>query len=308
MSQFLHILTHVILPIFLMTSSGYLLQKRLNLDFTAFSRMLFYLVLPSLVFTRLSRTKLSVADFGVILGFMLGLVAIMGLLSVVVSRIRGHKPSMRNAFGLSTMLYNSGNYGISVVELVFHANPFATAIQVIVFTTQSLITFTMGVMLAAHGQMPMRESIRTVLRYPMVYAIVLAFIFRGYNLPVWQPVWVCLETMSMALIPMALVLLGAQLADTRLTQGLMDVFISSGIRLALSPIIVFAFIQVFQIHGILAQTLLIASSMPTAVNSALLALEFQNEPEFASQAVFFSTLFSVLTVSATIYVATVWLG
>jgi hypothetical protein len=40
--------------------------------------------------------------------------------------------------------------------------------------------------------------------------------------------------------------------------------------------------------------------MPTALNTALLSIEFRNEQTFASQAVLFSTLASMLTVTGTI--------
>jgi predicted permease len=45
--------------------------------------------------------------------------------------------------------------------------------------------------------------------------------------------------------------------------------------------------------------------MPTAVNTALLAMEFDNEPRFASQTVFYTTILSVVTVSFTIYLGSI---
>ncbi len=308
MTQLLHIFTRVILPILLMASAGYGLQKRLHLDLTAFSKALFYLILPCLVFTRLYRTTLSVSNLGTAMIFTAGIVVSMRLITLLISRIRGHKPSMRAAFGLSTMFYNSGNYGLSVAELVFHSNPFATAIQVLVFTTQNIINFTLGIFLISRGRLSVRESVRNTLRYPLIYSVALALIFRGYQIPVWQPLWISMEKMGDALIPVALIMLGAKLANTSLTHGITDVILSAICRLILGPIIAFGFIQLAHLQGMIAQMLLISASMPSAVNTALLALEFQNEPEFASQAVFFSTLLSILTVSLTIYVATVWLN
>ncbi|MFP3390431.1 hypothetical protein [Brevibacillus sp. SIMBA_040] len=49
--------------------------------------------------------------------------------------------------------------------------------------------------------------------------------------------------------------------------------------------------------GITAQALFIVSAIPTSRNSAALALEYGNEPEFAAQAVLVSTLLSTVTLT-----------
>ena len=47
--------------------------------------------------------------------------------------------------------------------------------------------------------------------------------------------------------------------------------------------------------GMTAQALLIASAMPTSVNSAVIAEEYKNYPDFAAQVVLFSTIISAFT-------------
>jgi predicted permease len=46
--------------------------------------------------------------------------------------------------------------------------------------------------------------------------------------------------------------------------------------------------------------MILSASFPTAVNTALLAHEFQADSEFAAAAVFYSTLASMITVTAAI--------
>jgi predicted permease len=43
------------------------------------------------------------------------------------------------------------------------------------------------------------------------------------------------------------------------------------------------------------------TTAPTAVNCALLCLQFQNHPDFAARAVFYSTLVSPITVTGIIF-------
>jgi predicted permease len=78
------------------------------------------------------------------------------------------------------------------------------------------------------------------------------------------------------------------------------------LRLLVGPVLSFALVIGMKmlgapLHGDLAQALVTSASYPTAVNSALVAIEYDNEPEFASAAVFYSTLVSAITVSLTIY-------
>ena len=75
------------------------------------------------------------------------------------------------------------------------------------------------------------------------------------------------------------------------------------VRLIGGPIIAFFLIKVFGFTGMTAQALMISSSVPTAVNSALIAVEFDNYPDFASQAVMISTLFSAVSLVIVIYSA-----
>ncbi len=212
---------------------------------------------------------------------------------------------MRPAFALSIMFYNSANYGLPVVELVFTQNPVATSVQIMILTVQNIVNMTLGIFLVSKGQVDFQRSLRRMLRYPMIYAVALAFALRGFQIPVWQPLWVSIERISLALVPVALITLGANIARIRLNYRIFDVIISAVFRLLVAPLVALLLLRLFNFSGIMAKTLLISTSMPTAVNTALIALEFGNEPQFASQAVLFSTLLSIATVSFFIYGAAV---
>ncbi|WP_332695086.1 AEC family transporter [Halalkalibacter lacteus] len=74
------------------------------------------------------------------------------------------------------------------------------------------------------------------------------------------------------------------------------------IRLVVSPFIAFAIITLLNIEGVLA-ALFITSALATSRNSALLALDYDNHPEFAAQAVLFSTLLGSVSITFIIYLA-----
>lgn len=62
-------------------------------------------------------------------------------------------------------------------------------------------------------------------------------------------------------------------------------------------------LKCINITGIAAKTLMISSSLPTAVNTALIAIERKNYPDFASQAVMSATLCSAITLVLVVYIS-----
>jgi len=62
-------------------------------------------------------------------------------------------------------------------------------------------------------------------------------------------------------------------------------------------------IKIMGFSGIIAQALMISTSVPTAVNTALIAVEYDNHPDFASQTVLVTTIFSAITLPLIIYLA-----
>jgi predicted permease len=300
-AEFIGILFRIILPVFLVIGSGYLIQKWLSFDIAGFTKILFYILIPCLIFSRLYKTDLPLLSLGKAFLFAATGIVVMGVISLGVCRARSYHRSMRSAFALSIMFCNSGNYGLPVIELVFDNNPVTTSLQILVLTAQNILTFTLGVFLVARGRSSFRESLGHTLRFPSLYAIILALVCKVFRIPLWQPLWIPIDMMASALVPVALLTLGMQLARIELTRGLYDVALSSFCRLILGPAVALLLLLLFGYRGLSAQALLISSGMPTAVNTALLAMEMENEPRFASQAVLISTLLSTLTVSLIIY-------
>jgi len=296
-----HILIHIIGPVFLIMGCGYALEKRFNLDIRTLSKLNFYIFVPSLVFVKLSQTSLPLGHMKWVALFTLCMVGTLFIVSLLLSRLRRHTRSMSRAFSLSLMFYNSGNFGLPVIDLAFPMG--GAAIQAVVLATQNMLMFSVGLFLATNGRYPAQRALLNILRYPPVYAVTLALIVHEVGWSVWSPVSVVLNYFAQGLVPVALVTLGMQLAKVSLKQNIPDVGLASFCRLALSPCLAFGLIKLMGLSGMLAQALLVSTSVPTAVNTVLLAIELDNEPEYAASAVFLSTLLSALSVSVVIYLA-----
>jgi len=103
-------------------------------------------------------------------------------------------------------------------------------------------------------------------------------------------------------VGVALVTLGAQLSQTRVQQNAGRLFWALGLRLLAGPLLAALLCGRFGFHGEEAVVMVVSAAFPTAVNTALLAHEFQADSQFAAAVVFYSTLASMLTVTCLIAV------
>ena len=105
------------------------------------------------------------------------------------------------------------------------------------------------------------------------------------------------------MISIALVTLGVQLSKTRINFRIRTPYIAAFCKLICGPAAAFILIKLFGFEGVTAQAAFIASSAPTAVNTALLSIECKGDSDFAVQAVTISTLLSAATMTTAVYLA-----
>jgi predicted permease len=301
MNYFSHILLNNIVPLSIMISIGALLYRLFKLDIKTLSKLNFYLFSPAVMLKMLYESSISIAVLGqVLLFFSIYFAVLIGITEAAI-RLRGYKNGMRSAVRNSVIFYNSANYAIPLNQLVFVGDAFTLSVQIIIMMMQNLIPNTYGIYSVNSEQKDRKRVWRTILTMPVIYIIPLAFTLRGFHVPIPQFVYTPLNYVSNAFIATALLTLGVQLGSMKWKLNLSDVLLSNVLRLCAGPLIGFAVVKALGFHGPLAQSLVLSCAVPTSLSSVLLAVEFDNEPEFASQAVFASTVFSVFTVTFVIY-------
>lgn len=301
MSYFVYILLNNVVPLGLLIGLGIVLQRAFQLDIKTLSKLNFYLFSPAIMFLMLYESELSFqVMFQVLLFFFVYFFALFGLTEIVI-RLRRYRGGMRSAMRNSVIFYNSANYAIPLNQLVFVGDPFTLSIQIIIMMMQNLIPNTYGIYSVNAHQKQLKDTIRTILSMPAIYVIPIALIMRGLHIPVPHPIYISIDYIAKGFIATALVTLGVQLGSMKWRIKLSDVAISNVLRLCVGPLLGFAVVWALGFHGDMAKALVLSCAVPTSLSSVLLAVEFDNEPEFASQAVFSSTVFSIFTVTFVIY-------
>lgn len=309
MQYMLAVFSDNILPVFFLIMLGFLLGKKVKLDPSVLTTLNFYIIVPSFMFVMLTETDFP-ANVGLILVAATLMLVINASLGMVISKVRSFDNVMSRSFASSLMFYNSGNIGIPLITLFFsdHQNKsalgIALAVQISVLLVQNISMNTVGFILANHRSGSLKESIVKVFKMPIIYSIALALCLKYFSFdPQSLSIWPALVYAKDAMIAIALLTLGIQLASTSLRSLRADVFLSSALRLVGGPIAALIIIWFMRFDGIVAQAFLISSSVPTAVNTALIAIECKTNPEFASQTVMVSTVISAITLSGVIFLS-----
>ena len=303
MTYFIFNLTNIILPIFIQIFLGYIIKKFINFNNATLASIQFYIIVPALLFVSMYNTNID-KDMAIKISLhSIIIFIILYILGIAISKIFKYNKSTTSAFTNSVCLYNSGNYCLPLVQLLYN-NPVAISIQIIIMTVQSIITNTVGIYSISSGKKNIKQGIIEILKVPMIYCIIIALTLRYMNIQVWQPILSATTSLGNSMVPIALISLGAQLAETKYSFKIPKVYFSNLIRLIISPLIAYALVLILGLKGMTAEIAIISSAAPTAVNSVLLAIQYDSEPDFASQTVFFSTIFSSITVSFVIFLVT----
>lgn len=303
MNILFHILLDIIFPLFLLIGAGAVIQRAIRLDLSTLSTLTVYFLLPAVCFVNIYESKMPSELISQTLLFLILFNILLILTSMLIAKANRFDLKLTATFKNSMVLSNSGNYGLPVSELVFAANPAGMSIQIIVSIFQNLLTFTYGFFNCVSAQSSGLDILRKIIRLPVIYALVLAILLKWLDVDIPEFIWKPIENTSNAFMAVALVTLGAQVAFLKITRiSSPIVWIVIG-RLIISPIIGLLVIFIFGLSDITAQALFIASSFPSSRNSALLALEYDNYPEYASQAVLLTTIISSITVTIVVYLS-----
>lgn len=298
MSAFLEIFLSVCLPILVLAGFGWGMDRLFGLDLKSLVKLNLYLFVPAFILVRLSTSDLEGETGLLVVGCTLTVILLMGLLSWIVCAVRRTTPEERYSMKLTTMIYNSGNWGIPLMTLAF--SEFGGVIQVFVLATMNMTSFSVGIFLANASSPERKGWILPILKQPSPWAILTALTLRHFDNPLTEVtfVWAPLGYLADALVAFALITLGVQLSKTRPPHPRGNLSYALLIRLIGGPLVAIGLTYLFGIEGTLAAILIVGAAAPTAVNAALFAHEFKGDSQFAAAMVFYSTLVASVVVTA----------
>jgi predicted permease len=300
------VLINVLLPIAVVVAVGYALRRIFPIDQVSLNRVMIYGLSPALIFVSLLRADLGGSGALRMIGFCIGLLVMMALVTVALAWPLGLRGGDLSALLLVSLFMNSGNYGLPAARFAFGEAGFTQAL--FFFIAQSIMAQTLGVAVAAAGSAGrgggmLREVLGRVLHMPQVYAVLTALLIRatGFNLAtaggVAGGLFNGVALLSEAALPLMLLILGMQLGTGVVIEQPGLVAFATGLRLLISPILAYGLGTAMGLHGMNLAVGVMLAGMPTAVNTTIIAIEFNSRPSLVVGTVVASSVVSLATLT-----------
>jgi predicted permease len=295
MELLLSILVSDILPIFAIAGAGFLLARYVGVEVKTVARVVFYSLLPCFAFRMLVTSSASGPNVGRLMLLAVVIMCAMGLVGYAVGKGLRLKSGPLRAFMMVVMFSNGGNYGLPVVRFAFGSE--ALTYATIFFLTGSVTTYVVGAFFAGSRHGKVAGALDKVWRMPSLYGIAAALLALAVGRPVPEAIMRPITLMSDAALPVMILVLGMQLERAVWPARPGVVILAVAISLLAAPFVALGLAALLGITGGARQAAVILSSMPVAVVTTILALEFELAPEFVTSAVFVSTIASPLTLT-----------
>jgi predicted permease len=288
-------------------TAGYALGRLRDVDVEPLAAITIYVLTPALVFHSIATTPVAGETAVRLAVGVTAFVLAMVVIAAGVARVAGHPTETRGAMILASTFPNAGNYGIPLAAFAFGSVGRSTAILYIVF--QAVLMYTLGVYLASRGTMASpREAAIEVFSLPLVYALVAAWAARAASIvpPDGSAAMEAIQLTGDAAIPVMLILLGIQLANTTHGAALRSAVPASALKLFVAPAIALAVAIPLGLPSDVGRVFVLACAMPAAVTPLMLVVEYAGDhegvtaPEFVSTAIFVTTLASTVTLTVLI--------
>jgi malate permease and related proteins len=286
-----------LLPVLLCAATGFVLGKTQQLDIKTASRLAFYIFSPCLVFVSLERVNIPGSEFGSLAFFTLGVSLIIGTFAYLAGRLLGAGRHVIASLVVASMFVNSGNYGLAATKFAFGEAALARALVCFVFGT--VVVYTLGVLIASMGKFSPLEALKKLLFVPAFYGLVAATIVRGANVHVPLFLDRSVSMLGDASIPLMLVILGIQISQARSwpKNKVALISVAALLQIVITPLVALLLAHWMGLTGVTRQAAVLQASMPAAVVTTVLAVQYELDSTLISGVVVLTTLLSPLTLT-----------
>ena len=293
-----------IIPLYFSILLGIISTAFLKCDKDSIAKILLFILAPIIVFNAtISVTLDSTVIFLPIFFFLLS--TIIAFSSLAYFR-KIYSDNTANLLAFSTATGNTGNIGIPLAILFLDSH----VVDVFIFTVLASLLYqnSVGYYITAKGNFTAKESIKKVLKLPVLHAFLLGLILNilGFKLPEMFLDYTNYLKGAYAILGMMLLGMGMEKIKMNNSFDKKFIFYTLFIKFIIWPtlIILFIYIDINFIHFLNKDFYLlmfIFSIVPLSANTVTVATLLDVKPEKMAIAVFISTLVSLFYIPFMIY-------
>ncbi|SHI61152.1 hypothetical protein SAMN02745975_00234 [Geosporobacter subterraneus DSM 17957] len=273
------------------------------------SKLVTSVALPALIISSLSSysfTREALARSGILVMISCAVYALSILIATFAPKLLKIEGSTRDIFQFITVFSNVGFMGYPVVNAIYgEQGVFYAAIYNLPFNA---VLWTYGVMVLSRPLMEKNAAAldqRGSIDFKLLVNPGLISVFIGFGLFVTStklpgPIFSAFQMVGNTSTPLSMIFIGSILADTKINEIFANnkIFMAGCMRLLVIPLLVLGILKALDFQGIMAGIPVLITGMPAAANCAIMSTRYGNDYQLASQAVFVSTVLSMVTIPA----------
>jgi len=276
------------------------------------SNAAFYIFIPALLFRTTARVDFATMPWGTLAAFFVPVLLMLGLVYAWQrrwnrsGRLPAAAPSVR---AISAVFGNTLQIGVPMITALFGESGLAihiTLISLHALTLLSVLTTLVEIDLArerrraGHADAHLLQTVATTARNTIVHPVVLpvlAGLLWNALLPPLPPlVDETLQTLSQAVVPLCLVLIGMSLAYYGVRGAARGAVVLSALKLLALPAVVLTIGRgLMGLHGLPLAVVVMVAALPVGSNALIFSQRYETLEAEATAAIVFSTFAFVLT-------------
>lgn len=288
----------------LMIALGYLLRKTEVISdelCSGLSKLLMNVILPACILSSASSTPSKELGHSLIQAAII--VAVYYIISLCTSWLISRKLSLSNEgkhiFVTLSVFANIGFIGFPLMKELF--GDIGTLYAVIYNLVNQIFLFTIGIGLLSNNKNNLIKSLTTD---PSTIASILALII--FLSPMYIPN-VIQETFCAVgdmVVPISMMIIGCDLANMKFFEVIKDpyCYLTSFVRLIAYPLAMLVILRQLNVDSVLTMSMVVMTALPCGSLNAIMAKQYNCEPEYAARSVIQSMILMVGTIPAIIYI------
>ncbi len=287
-----------IIPLYVLIALGFISGRYMDVNLPSIATIAIYILAPIVNFGALAQMQFTVEYISLPIFFFV-FATLIGIVTYKINQVIWRN-NTANLLGMASISGNTMYFGLPLVLALL--GPEWVGVYALLNVGVFLVESTLGYFLGARGEATLKGAVMQVIKFPVIHAIILGFIYNISGLQL-HDTFIAYWTYAIgAWVILGMMIIGIALSKQTTIDINFKLLVAFHIpKFIIWPLIGFGFILMdkvfFQAFSDNIYTMIaIFTAVPLAGNTVAYAATFNLQPERTASSVLISTLLAFITV------------